>query len=100
MLADIPNQTWTWLVIGLVIAGALFGWLADLMLGRRGIGSIFSMVLTTAAAYGGLKAMDWAILHNYVPYNSRGAVAFAMAAIVTATLALILACGLKRLLWR
>ncbi|MDR3375217.1 MAG: hypothetical protein P4L98_15935 [Ancalomicrobiaceae bacterium] len=98
MLADISDQNWTWLVIGVVIAGALFGWLADLMLGRRGIGSILSMVLTIAAAFGGLKAMDWAIFHHYLPYEYRGAVAWAMAAIITATLALMVACGLKRLM--
>jgi len=100
MLASLTHEHWLFLVSGLLVASSLYALAADAIMGRMGFGVILTTVIAAGGGYGALMAIDWAILHNRLPYDYATPLVYAGGAIALVTLLLLVLCFLKGLIQR
>ena len=100
MLQNLSSGSFFLLIGSILIAGFLFAWAADAVMGNFGFGVIGTTCVASAAAYGSLMLMDWAIEQNRLPYGYQTPQHYVAAAMLGTTLATIFCGLLKRLLIR
>jgi hypothetical protein len=71
MIDTMTADAWSYLIIGLIVAGICYAWAADAILGRIGFGVMLTSIIAIGGGYGGLFAVDWALRHHQLPYGSE-----------------------------
>lgn len=95
MLAELALRDWQIIIALTFVAGIIFGFIADGILGHAGFGVMLSAVVVMVGGVAGLFALEWMISHHYV-YAGRVHVAHWLGAWLGGATTLLLVSAMTR----